>query len=89
MSNDPNRFLIDPEIMFHRGSIDEDTLKARLALQAMEQAGWLGPDGKPIAGVTATVRRGEARKGGYTVEVRRDIRQSNQPRLAGPQGEVD
>lgn len=59
---------------------------ARLIRDAFEQAGWLDTEGKPIKGCTGTVTRGVSRKGGYTVEVRRDLRLSDQPRLAAPNG---
>lgn len=83
---DPRRYLIDPNLIVHRGEISEADLKARLMEEAIEQAGWLGPDGKPIAGVTATVHRGRDRRGGYAVEVMRDLSKSDQPRLAAPEG---
>lgn len=83
---DPRRYLIDPNLIVHRGSITEADLKARLIAEAIEQVGWMGADSKPIAGVTATIHRGPSRQGGYTVEVMRDITKSDQPRLAAPKG---
>lgn len=80
----PPRSLIDTNIIIHSGSIDEDALRQRMAMDAIEQAGWIGPDGTPVNGVTWSIHRGESRKGGYKIEVRRDIRLSDQPKLAAP-----
>ncbi|VDC28259.1 hypothetical protein [Pseudogemmobacter humi] len=82
--SDPRRYLIDPNIVMHRGSIAEDDLKVRLVTDALEQAGWTGADGKPLNGVSWSIRRGAGRRGGYEIEIRRDIRLSNQSRLPKP-----
>lgn len=77
-------YLIDPNVVTHQGSISEDELRRRLVREAIEQAGWIGDGGLPIVGVTARITRGQGKAGGYTVQVSRDLRQSNQPRIGGP-----
>jgi len=78
--------LIDPNVIIHRGSVAEEDLKRRLAHEAMEQAGCLDAEGKALKGVTWTVLRGRQPRGGYTVEITRDLRLSDQARLMKPEG---
>lgn len=78
------RFLIDPNVITHHGSITEEDLRTRLLFEAFEQAGWMGEDGKPLKGVGGSVLRGDGRRGGYRVEVSRDLRKSDQARIEGP-----
>lgn len=78
------RYLIDPNVITHHGEICEGELRERMLAEAIEQAGWMGEDGRPINGVTGTVHRGEGRRGGYRVTVSRDLRKSDQPRIEGP-----
>lgn len=76
--------LIDTNIISHRGAISEDALRARMLHEAYDQAGWLDPDGKPIKGCSGKVLRGTTKAGGYTIEIQRDLRLSDQARLPGP-----
>lgn len=80
-------YLINPNVVSHRGAISEDQLRARLLHDAFEQAGWLDDNGKPLKGCDGTVRRNTGRAGGYSLEIRRDLDKSDQPRLAAPKGE--
>jgi hypothetical protein len=61
-------------------------LQARLLREAFDQAGFLGPDGKKLKGVSGSVRRygGRAGQGGYEVKVSRDPRQRDQAQLPKP-----
>lgn len=80
--------LIDPNIVSYEGQVRDEELKRRLLTEAYEQANFLGPDGKPLKGVTGSVIRfgGRAGHGGYSVKVSRDLRQSDQQRLTAPEG---
>lgn len=78
------RRLIDPNTISHEGSISEDELRARMLRDAYEDAGWIGPDDKPIKGCTGAVHRGEGRKGGYHLRISRDLRLSDQTLIPGP-----
>ena len=78
------RYLINPNVITHRGVIDEADLRSRLAAEAIEQAGWVDADGNPIKGVTSSVRRRSNRAGGYVIEIARDLNLSDQPRLTAP-----
>ena len=75
------RPLINPHIITHIGQISEDELRARLVAEALDQAGWLDPAGKPLKGVTHTIYRGDGRQGGYKLTITRDLSKSDQPRL--------
>lgn len=61
--------LIQPQTVRFVAKVTEDELKERLAAEVLDSIGALGPDGKPALGVTTTVRRGQGRAGGYTIEV--------------------
>lgn len=78
------RYLIDPNVITHSGTISEDELKARLVSEALEQAGWLDAEGLPLKGVTSSIYRGDGRRGGYRVQISRDLRLSDQARIAPP-----
>lgn len=80
--------LIDPNIVTFKGKVSDAELTKRLVHEAYEQAGFLDDTGKPMKGTSASILRfgGKAGHGGYSIEVSRDLRQSDQPRLAGPGG---
>lgn len=61
--------LLRPETINFIARITEDEIKKRLADEVLQSIGGLGDDGKPLPGVSAKVRRGLSRVGGYTVEV--------------------
>ena len=77
--------LINPNVIIHRGQVRDEDLKARLVREALEQAGWLGEDGKALKGVTTKItREGRNGTGRWVVELTRDLDKSDQPRLTGP-----
>jgi hypothetical protein len=76
--------LIDTSIVTHEIEVSEDELKARLAREVCTALGCYGADGKLRPGIEVKVLRGEARKGGYRVRVRRDMKQDKTPRIEGP-----
>lgn len=80
--------LIDPNVVTYHGSISDDELKRRLTREALEQAGCLDAEGKPLKGVTTAIRRdgGRAGNGKWLVTVTRDLRLSDQARLPKPEG---
>lgn len=61
--------LITPDTINFQARITEDELRERMAAEVLEQIGGLGPDGKPLPGIETRVRRGDGRKGGYTIDV--------------------
>ncbi len=61
--------LIHPQTIAFIAEVSEDELRKRMADEVLESIGALGPDGKPVPGVKATVRRGTGRSGGYTIHV--------------------
>lgn len=61
--------LLRPSEIRFTAKITEAELRQRLIDEVLESIGALSDDGKPAPGVTTTVRRGEGRSGGYTVEV--------------------
>jgi hypothetical protein len=75
--------LIDPNVITMTGRITDAELKARLLREAIEQAGWMGEDGKPLKGVEAKINRtgGRAGNGGWEVSVTRDLTKSGQALL--------
>lgn len=79
--------LIDTNLLTYTGSIDDGELQRRLLREALEQAGWIDEAGKTVKGVTTKISRygGKAGTGGYSVTITRDLRQSDQPRLAKPE----
>jgi|GEM_PF-4277715 len=76
--------LIDTSIVTHEIEVGEDELRARLLSEVCEALGCFGPDGKLRPGITTQVLRGENRKGGYRVRIRRDMSKDNTPRIEGP-----
>lgn len=61
--------LIRPETISFRATVTEDELRQRMAHEVLEQIGGLAPDGRRLPGVDVTVRRGDGRAGGYTIDV--------------------
>ncbi len=59
-------------------SISEEELRQRLADEFAAEVGLIGPDGKRRPGVEITVRRGESRKGGYTISAKQDLQLTRQ-----------
>ncbi len=61
--------LITPDTIAFKAHITEEDLRKRLTEEVLEQIGGLDVNGKPQLGLKVSVRRGEARVGGYTIEV--------------------
>lgn len=61
--------MISPDTISFRATVTEDEIRKRMADEVLEQIGGLGPDGKPLPGVRASVKRGTGRAGGYTIDV--------------------
>jgi hypothetical protein len=61
--------LIRPEEISFTATVTEDEIRARIGLEVLESIDAVGADGKPRAGVTVNVKRGDSRKGGYTITV--------------------
>ena len=61
--------LIAPQSIAFTAQVTEDEIRERMALEVLEQIGGLGPDGKPLPGISWTVRRGAGRAGGYTINI--------------------
>lgn len=76
--------LITPHTIAFTASVTEEELRDRMAMEVLEQIGGLGPDGKPLPGIKTEVRRGDSRKGGYTITVTG----AAPARLALPRGEA-
>jgi hypothetical protein len=61
--------LIRPDTIQFTASVSEAEIRDRMALEVLESIGALDGDGKPLAGISAKVRRGPSRTGGYTITV--------------------
>lgn len=61
--------MIRPNTISFRASVTEQEIRDRMALEVLEQIGGLDTDGRPLPGIKATVRRGDGRAGGYTIDV--------------------
>lgn len=61
--------LITPDRISFSASISEEEVRERMALEVLEQIGGLTPDGKRRPELRVEVKRGESRKGGYTITV--------------------
>lgn len=61
--------MISPNAISFRATVTEDEIRARLSAEVLESINALGPDGKPLPGVSVKVNRGNGRAGGYTVDV--------------------
>lgn len=75
--------IISPHTIAFTATITEEELRERMATEVLEQIGALDEKGKPLPGIKWDVRRGESRKGGYTVTVTGPA----PARLALPKGE--
>lgn len=76
--------LIDTSIVTHEIEVSEEEIRARLAREVCTALGCYGENGALRKGIEVSVLRGESRKGGYRVRVRRDMKQDNTPRIEGP-----
>lgn len=61
--------MIRPETISFRATVTEQEIRDRMAQEVLEQIGGVSPDGKKLPGITVSVRRGEGRQGGYTIDV--------------------
>lgn len=61
--------MISPDTISFRATVTEDEIRKRMSDEVLEQIGGLGPDGKPLHGIRAFVKRGTGRAGGYTIDV--------------------
>ncbi len=61
--------LITPDRISFSATITEEDLRDRMKLEVLEQIDGIGIDGKPKPELQVTVKRGESRKGGYTITV--------------------
>lgn len=50
-------------------TITEDEVKQWLLEEVLAKLGGLNPDGSMPDGISFTIRRGDSRKGGYTVQI--------------------
>lgn len=76
--------LIDTSIVTHEIEVSEEELRHRLSREVCEALGCYGDDEKLRPGIDVTVLRGEGRKGGYRIRVRRDMKLDKTPRIEGP-----
>ena len=61
--------IIKPDTISFRARVTEEEIRARMALEVLDQIGGLDEDGKKLPGITVNVRRGEGRAGGYTIDI--------------------
>lgn len=61
--------FIRPQEISFRASVSEEEIRQRLVEEVLESIGALDPEGKPLPGIKSTVKRGEARHGGYTIDI--------------------
>lgn len=61
--------LIRPTSIAFHASVTEEELRQRLGDEVLAQIGGLDEKGKRLPGITVAVRRGDSRKGGYTIAV--------------------
>jgi len=61
--------MIHPDTISFRATVTEEEIRKRMADEVLEQIGGTGPDGKPLPGIRADVKRGTGRGGGYTIDV--------------------
>ncbi len=76
--------LIDTSIVTHEIEVSEEELRHRLTREVCEALGCYDDKGNLRKGISVTALRGESRKGGYRVRVRRDMRLDTTPRIEGP-----
>ncbi|MBY5657136.1 MULTISPECIES: hypothetical protein [Rhizobium] len=61
--------MIKPSTISFRAVVTEQEIRDRMATEVLEQIGGLDVDGKPLPGITVTVKRGDGRAGGYTIDI--------------------
>lgn len=62
--------MIRPDSISFRATVTEDEIRQRMADEVLEQIGGMDPQtGKPLPGIKVSVKRGDSRKGGYSIEV--------------------
>lgn len=61
--------LITPDRISFTATITEDEIRERMKLEVLESIGGLTPEGKPRPDLHCAVKRGDSRKGGYTISV--------------------
>lgn len=61
--------LIRPETISFRAYVTEAEIRERMGLEVLEQIGGLDAEGKKLPGVNVSVKRGNGRTGGYTIDV--------------------
>lgn len=61
--------LIAPQAISFTATVTEDELRTRMVREVLESIGALDDQGEPAAGIKTSVRRGDGRKGGYTITV--------------------
>jgi hypothetical protein len=61
--------MIKPSTISFRAVVTEQEIRDRMATEVLEQIGGLDADGKPLPGITVTVKRGDGRGGGYTIDI--------------------
>lgn len=76
--------LISTTIINTEVSVGEDELRARLEQEVLEGLGLLDEAGNRRPGITVRTLRGEGGKGGYRVQILRDMTKDTTPRLAAP-----
>ncbi len=76
------KHLIDTSTITMEVSVSEAELRNRLEAEVLQGLGLLDPDGKVVPGVTGIkVLRGEGGRGGYRVQVARNMTLAAAPRL--------
>lgn len=61
--------IIRPDTISFRATVTEAEIRERMAQEVLEQIGAIDADGKKLPGIAVTVRRGQSRAGGYTIDV--------------------
>jgi hypothetical protein len=61
--------IIRPDTISFRATVSETAIRERMAQEVLEQIGAVDADGKTLPGISVTVRRGQSRAGGYTIDV--------------------
>ncbi|MDJ0631072.1 MAG: hypothetical protein QNJ44_22635 [Rhodobacter sp.] len=78
--------LIDANVVTFKGHVKGEELKRSPVQEALDQAGFLDVEGRPLKGVTTSILRDGGRhgNGGHKIEFSRDLTKSDQPLLAAP-----
>lgn len=62
--------MISPDKINFRATVSEAEIRQRMSDEVLESIGAIDPaTGKPFPGITAEVKRGDGRAGGYTIDV--------------------